>query len=377
MPRILLNLDALAHNAEQTRALARLWNVDVLPVLKAVASHPASMEVLRGHGFTRFGFAERAEPILFDGGPDVERVLIQLCPLSQAGLVVERFARSFQSTPEALSSLDAAAAALGRRHEVLLMVDLGDGREGLGIDEVADVLDRARRFRSIRIAGFGATLACLGARGPDADVIRDMSRLKDLFAGKGVADPVVSAGGSIFCHWLDAHGAGPITEVRLGDPFLLGEDIYLRRELPGGPFRRDVCMITAEVLEVRTRMMSPTPRPILHHADGQESPLPSAPALGRRVRALLDIGRFHTEAGDLACILPGAEIVGLSSGYMVLDVTNCREPVDVGQEILFHPGYWAMARAFRTQSVTIAAIRDSDLPPQLQHGYIPPCRHVS
>lgn len=376
MPDILLNLDALAHNAQQTLACSKQWKVDVLPVLKAIASHPAAIRELRKHGFARFGFAERTEPSLFESTQDVERVLIQLSPLSQASLVVAKFSRSFQSTPEALSGLDQAAAALGRTHEVLLMVDLGDGREGLRIDEVADVLDGARQLKNIRMAGFGATLACLGTRGPDEDVIRDMAWLRDLFVARGIGMPVVSAGGSIFCRWLDTNGSGPITEVRVGDPFLLGEDIYLRQKLPGGPFRQDVCMITAEVLEVRTRVINPGLRPVLHHADGQET-LPARPASGRRARALLDIGRFHTEVGDLVCLLPGAEMVGLSSGYMVLDVTNCRNPIAVGQQILFHPGYWAMARAFRTQTVTIKTMRDGDLPHYPAYDHLLPSRHVS
>jgi predicted amino acid racemase len=151
----------------------------------------------------------------------------------------------------------------------------------------------------------------------------------------------------------------------MGDPFLLGEDIYRRQDLPGGPFRKDVCRLEAEVLEVRTRRLETEAACPAHHADGLARP---AVMTGCRRRALLDMGRFHG-ATDLVAGgrrdddgltglsydgLPGAFIAGLSAGYLVLDVTNCRPAPAVGQTICFRPRYWALAAACRHPAVTIA-----------------------
>ncbi len=164
-------------------------------------------------------------------------------------------------------------------------------------------------------------------------------------------------------------GPGAITELRLGDPFILGEDIYRLQDLPGGPFRRNVCTLEAEVVEVRRRLVEPEEdeAPGRHHADHQERPA-AAPA-GLRLRALLSLGRFHTSLGSIGrqgapilsrmtCHLPGAVITGLTAGYLVLDVTECRQPVRVGRKIRFTPGYWSMAQAFRNPMVEIRATRD-------------------
>ncbi len=366
MPAILLNLDALSHNARQTRALAGRWGVAVLPVLKAVASHPAAVRTLKAAGFLRFGHAEAGEAAR--SGDLGEKTLIQLASPAQAPLVVVRFQRSFQAAPETLAALDGAAGAAGLIHQVVLMVDLGDLREGLSPEDLPEALELVRRFRHLSVTGFGATVACLGDRLPDRRLAAALADIRRLFEERGWVRPEVSLGGSVLCDWVEREGPGAITELRLGDPFILGEDIYRLQDLPGGPFRRDVCILEAEVVEIRRRLIeAPEEGPVPHHTDHQERP--DAVLTGWRLRALLAAGRFHTSLGSIdrqgapilsrmVCHLPGAVITGLTAGYLVLDVTECRRPVRVGQKICFTPGYWSIAQGFRNPMMEIRPVRD-------------------
>lgn len=373
MPRIILNLDALRHNARQARRLTERWGLAALPVLKAVMSHPAAMAALtEAGGFERFGYAEAAE--LDTNRPAFTgRTLIQLTALSRVRQTAELFQRSFQAVPEVLAALNQAAGGLGRTHEVLLMVDLGDGREGVNPEDLSELLTYAQSLPHLRVVGFGATSTCLGHRLPDEGLADDLKTLRAVCADRGLATPTVSLGGTVWAAWVERAGPGAITELRLGDPFILGKDIYRQTDLPGGPFRRDVCRLEAEVLEIRTRRLDPSQDGPDRHADG----LPQPPATsGRRRRALLDLGRFHSAAdllqdgghGDfvlsgLNCCLPGAFIAGISAGYLALDVTDCpTTDLRVGQNVCFQPSYWTLAAAFRYPGLPIFLVHDRSEP---------------
>ncbi|MDR0356578.1 MAG: alanine racemase [Deltaproteobacteria bacterium] len=369
MPVMTLNTEALAHNARKTAEYADRWGVSLLPVLKAVGSHPAALAVLREEGFARFGFAEADEPRFFGrmDGERPERVLIQLTPPSQAAKTAELFGRSCQTEPEVLQALDSAVKAAGLPgHEVLLMVDLGDGREGLPESEVAAVLDFAKGLTHVGVVGFGTTMCCLSDNRPPGDFSERLLALWDMFAEKGITEPTVSIGGSYFCGWLDENPVRPVTELRLGDPFILGEDIYREKALPGGPFRQDVCGLRVEVVELKTRWIADDDENGFGHASGQL--VPPVRRRGLRRRALVNMGRFHVGLDSpvnlrkgnprhisLPCDLPGAEIAGLTAGYLVLDVTDCPGPVKIGQKVTFWPGYWGLSQAFRNPAVKILA----------------------
>ena len=357
MPQLFLNLDALSHNAALTVANAGRWGVSVLPVLKAAASHPLAVATLMRHGFTRFGFAECTEAQAFEGHSPAEKVMICLTPLRQASLVATRFSRSAVSTVEMLQALQGAAEAAGKIHDVLAMIDIGDAREGINSEDTAEFIDVFSSFPNLSLCGFGSMFACFGREFPDPAAIARLEALKTLFREKGISDPVVSVGGSVICSWLESHKAGPITEVRLGDPFLLGADIYRHGDLPGGPYRRDVCVFCAEVLEIHERTVVATAMPPEYYTVSQDTSFFTHKE-GRRRRALLDLGFFHTEGKELACTLPGTFIAECSSGYTALDVTDCPVPVAVGNEVFFTASYWSLSKSFRSSAMPVLPVTD-------------------
>jgi predicted amino acid racemase len=359
MPEILLNLDALRQNARAAAKWGQKAALPILPVLKGLASHPAAIDVLQAEGYTRFAFADideihaagRAEkPVV---AQRENRVLMQICPLSRVAEVVATFGRSFQSQPETLQAANQAAGRLGVAHEVILMVDLKEGREGMEPAELPAVL--AQRLPHLNVAGIGLTLGCTGRRLPDDALHAELSALRGILTQHGIENPEISVGGSVFCHWLESAGKGCISEIRLGAHFMLGEDTYRNCDLPGAPYRRDVVMLAAEVLEVTNRQFDGS-IPALDETDGY--PVLPPPSTGKHCCALLDVGRVQVHLEDLVCRLPEAFVIGMSSNYMVLDVSNCHTRPAVGGRVYFNMGYWSMARLFRFVPVSVTPLGD-------------------
>lgn len=355
-------MNAVVHNLHIVNRLAAEWNFAWLPVLKMVAGYPPVADVLRANGYAVTGAADIDEHLCFATSPDPDsHVYINLVPPHLAEKVVRRFRRSAVSSPEGLLALERAAGKIGVRHEALLMVDLGDGREGPlvgpALDSLLEWIAR-KRLAHVRIVGMGVTLGCLNGLCPDetimlrlVEILHAVRRKPGLFSD---APATVSLGGSIFWNWFALHHAwlhdqlreiaGWRVELRMGDPLLLGFDMYRNEAFLGGDFRRDLFEIQAEVLEVQRKRPYPEGT---HAANGHGDHTPQDNG-GSRVQALADCGILHTDVTDLALDLPGAKALDFSGNYAVIDVTACALRPRPGDVVRFYPGYWAVARAFRT-----------------------------
>ena len=371
MPELEINLDALAHNLRLVRHREQAWGFRFLPVLKMVASHPEIVAFLRRQGYGCHGIADMTEHLLYGQEPPARagRVLINLAPPDRTDDVVRLFERSSFSCEATFRALDAAARAAGLHHEALLMVDIGDMREGIPQDEapallraVAAASQRAARGPGAHVAGIGVNLGCLYGTCPDEE---NMARLEALAARAGDllghALHRVSLGGTIFWNWFARrHGHGPhlppgcIMEFRMGDPLLLGWDMYRDQALLGGDFRQDIFRLTATVLEVTERDIRP-PRQSVHNGRG----LPAdCPVLGKRLRALVDCGSLHTDVQGLTLPRTDWRITDFSGKYAVLDVSACPQAPVTGDHVRFIPSYWAVARTCRMPHIRKTIVHD-------------------
>lgn len=334
MAEIILNLEALARNAEAARRLARSLDIELLPVMKMLDGHPAAALTLGGRGFRRLAYGGAGEARRFGGpvGWREERVMIGLTPAREAPAVAENFGRSLQSRPEILSALDEAGRALGLSHEVLLSLDLGGGREGLAdVGELGAALELTRNLTRVKVAGLAVTVGCLEGREPGPDFWPGLAGAAELMRARG-GPGLISAGGSVLLNWLDRQPPerrALISELRVGDPFFLGRDSWRNCELPGGPFRRDVLSLAGAAVEVKA------------------------------ARALVDLGRFQIGDRPLECLWPGAREIGRSAACLVLALDPEGPRPAVGERVLFRPGYWNAAVAFRNPALPIRVIPES------------------
>ena len=134
-----------------------------------------------------------------------------------------------------------------------------------------------------------------------------------------------------------------VNHARIGEAILLGRETTRRRAWPGT--HQDAIVLHAEVLECRRKRSSAGAR----GQDAFGGPGATLPA-GDRIRALANLGREDVDEKALRPREAGVQIVGASSGYLVLDVTDA-EPVRVGAELTFDPGYSALLRAMTSEYV--------------------------
>ncbi|MDQ0373130.1 alanine/ornithine racemase family PLP-dependent enzyme [Cellulomonas humilata] len=349
-PRIEIDLGVVERNTRVLVDRLAARDVRVLGVTKAVLGSPrVAAAMLRG-GAVGLGDARVENLARLDGS--VPRTLIRSPMLSQVAQVVRTATASLNTEPAVLAALDDAAAHAGIRHDVILMVELGDLREGIAVDDVSAAVKVVLASRSLRLRGLGTNLACQNGVVPDDANMDVLHRLVDRSeAQHGITLDVVSGGNSAALDWaLTTSRLGRTNELRLGEAILLGTEPLRRTPITG--LSTNAFALVGEIIEVADKPA----RPWGNQALATYGEPPSRTAGGTRRQAIVALGRQDV---DIDGLIPpaGVSVLGMSSDHLVLDIGDHR--MTVGDELCFRLGYGALVRAMTSPFVNRAEVSAS------------------
>lgn len=349
-PYLDIHLGKIRHNARFVAELCRQHRIEVVSVVKGVAADTQVACAIRESGIRAFGDSylldlERLHTL--DSG-NLKLMLIRSPSPSQA-LEVVRLANVSLNTEEfTLTRLSEAAQVLGCTHEVILMVDTGERREGVLPEQLPGLAEATIRLPGIRLVGIGAELGCWRGIIPSATNVGVLVELaRDLERRLGIALPVISGGSSnVLPLLLSGNIPTGITQLRIGETILLGRDPVTAEAIPGT--YQDTVTLYAEVIEVKEKPLA---------TEGQAglvafpNGIHRAPRSGIRRQALVATGKQEIMEDSLEPDLAGAEILGATSNHLMLDVTDAETAVRTGDILRFTLRYPAMMMAFSSPYV--------------------------
>jgi predicted amino acid racemase len=257
-PRLEIDLDKIYHNARTL--VERLTNqgISVTGVTKATLGSPQIAATLLRAGAIAIGDS-RIENItaMRRAGVSAPMTLIRSPMISQADQVVEQADMSFNTELDVIRELSSAAQQAKRVHGILLMVELGDLREGILPDDLMDTVRETLRFPNIAFKGIGTNLACRSGVSPDARNMTELSALAEsIEATFGLTVEIVSGGNSANLDWaLSGADSGRINDLRLGESILLGREPLHRQPIEG--LRTDAILLVVEVIESKVKPSKP------------------------------------------------------------------------------------------------------------------------
>ncbi len=351
-PRLEIDLDKIHHNA---RALVQRLGKRGISVTGVTKATLGSLEIaaallqagVRGLGDSRIENIEamcRADLL-------APLTLIRSPMLSQAAQVVTYADVSFNTELDVISALSSAACKAKRTHEIVLMVELGDLREGLMPSDLENTVRETLRLPNIVLKGIGTNLACRCGVSPDARNMAELSALADsIEATFGLTLDIVSGGNSANLQWaLSGVDTGRINDLRLGESILLGREPLHRQPIDG--LFTDAITLIAEVIESKVKPSQPWGE-TAQTAFGEEAPVTDR---GYISQTILAIGRQDTDPCGLRPP-PEIEILGASSDHLIID--SGRAPLSVGAEVTFQLNYSALVRATTSPFVAKIIIKD-------------------
>ena len=347
-PRLTIDLDKIEHNARTLVRLCAAHGIRVSGVTKCVCGNPAvAKAMLRG------GVAAIADSRLVNiqrlhrAGVDAAGLLLRLPALSEVEEVVDAVQVSLNSERPVLRALSEAAVRRGRRHEVVLMLDLGDLREGVWVDDFVALARDASTLPGIRIKGVGANLACFGGVVPSVDNMRVL--IEQAEAVEALLGTRLDWISGINSSGLELIAAGRmparVNHARIGEAILLGRETVRRRAWPDT--FQDAFVLGAEVLELQRKPSAPVGERS-EDAFGEQHDFEDR---GVRLRALLNIGREDVDIDGIVPEAAGIRVLGATSGYLIADVTDASRRVCVGDQLAFSLNYGALLAAMTSEYV--------------------------
>ncbi len=270
-------------------------------------------------------------------------VLLRLPMLSEIEEVVKHVDLSFNSELATMEALNKEAEKQGKKHSILLMIDLGDLREGIFYKEeekIFSTVEKVLAMSNIELYGIGVNLTCYGAIIPKNDNLSLLVEWAEKIEKKfGITLKMVSGGNSSSIY-LIGKGELPrgINNLRLGESFLLGNDTAYGEVLEGTA--GDTLVLEAQIIELQEKPSLPIGE-VGVDAFGQK---PYYEDRGIIKRAIIGIGKQDTDLDSMTPLDEKVDILGGSSDHTILDVTNSDKEYKVGDIISFHLGYGGMLK---------------------------------
>ena len=355
-PRLEIHLERLHHNARILVERLGRQGIAVTGVSKATLGLPEIVHTWVAAGIQTIG-ESRIESIeaLAASGVAVPMLLIRAPMLSQVDRVVAHAAISCNSEPLVLEALARTAANQGVRHGVVLMVELGDLREGILAVDLEAVAQRTLALPNLLLMGIGTNLGCQNGIAPNAVNMAELSRLATALEQRfAVRLSWCSGGNSANLPWLAAGGdPGRINHLRLGDALLLGREPLGRTAIPG--LYTDAITLVAEVIEAKRKPSQPWgERRCTSFATQPPLPRP-AETPDDEHRALLALGEQDVDPAGLGSPV-GVTILGASSDHLVVGCQGTAP--QVGDEQRYQLSYSALLRAMTSPFVSRCFIND-------------------
>ncbi len=338
-PVITVDLEKVEENSRVIVNFCREHGIAVMGVTKVTCGMPSVARAMISGGIRQLG-ESRIENIkrLRNSGIDVPITLLRIPPLSAAREVVMYTDCSLNSELPVMSELSAAAEELGKIHDVILMLDLGDLREGIWPDDLMTAARKVLELPGIHLRGLGTNLTCYGGVLPTQENMKTLA----LFANRieeelNISLEIVSGGNSSSLD-LVSRGQMPkrINQLRIGEAIMLGRETAFGKRWPGTS--PDAFILKAELIEVKEKPSVPKGKTGMD-AFGKK---PVFTDRGLRKRGILNIGREDVAIEGLAPVIQGVSILGASSDHLLVDITDSKKELKLGSEVGFVMDYGAL-----------------------------------
>ncbi len=339
-PKLTIDLKKLRENLDWLTGECHSIGIKVAVVTKVFCADPEICAVIEESDAD--GFADSRLQNLKIIETHKPKQLLRIAMQSEAEDVVRFADISMQSGIETIRMLGAAAEKLRKKHKIILMIDMGDLREGIFFRNEGRIFETAEAIIAepwLEFFGVGVNLTCYGGIIPDEENVGGLVKFADLLREKyNIPLPIVSGGNSSMMTMLKEHRIPKgVTQLRLGESFVLGNNT--ETGLPMDELNTDCFVLEAELVEVQPKPSKPIGTSGLN-AFGERVTFEDR---GPMLRGILAIGRQDVNPDGLTPIDPGVEIIGASSDHLLVNL-NRSPNYKVGDTIRFIPDYGALLK---------------------------------
>jgi predicted amino acid racemase len=244
---------------------------------------------------------------------------------------------------EAIIKLSEAAQEQVKKHEVIIMVDLGELREGVMPGGMMELYLQASQLPGITVAGFGTYFS--RAQGLDyiyrklIQLVHCQRTLEEKF---NTSMRLCSAGTSIVIPNLTANRLpASINHFRVGESLFLGSTLISGGTIDG--LRSDGFRLAASILELKDKPAAFTGEIPEDCESGYQGK--------KAVRVVLDVGELDVPVNHLKPVDEKVKILNAATDLLVVDLSETGKSYRLGEEIDFDLDYHALLSLMHSRYV--------------------------
>lgn len=336
-PKLRINLKQIYKNTKRVIEIASASGITVTGITKCTASNIEIAETMLKAGVNVLGDS-RIQNLKHIADIPCEKWLIRSPMLSEIDDTITYADLSLNSELITVEALNEAARKQDKIHDILLMVDLGDLREGyFNGDELIVDTRNILNLENIHLRGIGANLSCTGAVVPTPETYEKFEHLQQRLVNECGYTCEITSGGATSSLYLAENKTMPLSvnNLRIGEFILIGTDTC--DSLIDPQLHTDNFILDVQIIEIKEKPSLPIGK-IAKDAFGNT---PVFKDKGIRRRAICAVGKQDTTIDGLTPLDTALEIIAASSDHLIVDISESDYPYQIGDIISFRCSYTA------------------------------------
>ncbi|MCF8346545.1 MAG: alanine/ornithine racemase family PLP-dependent enzyme [Bacteroidales bacterium] len=282
--------------------------------------------------------------------PAIETIYIKPPAKRAVKSVVQYADISMNTEVKTIQLLSEEARRQGKKHKIIIMIELGELREGIMGEDFMAFYEEVFKLENIEVVGIGTNLTCLYGVLPNHDKLIQLCLYEQLVEAKFSRHiPFVSGGSSVtiplIFQKLLPKG---INHFRVGETLFLGTDLYNNRTIE--KMHSDVFKLFVEIIELSEKPQVPIGE-MGQNVEGQTFEFDEIDPGKRSYRAIVDIGLLDVEEGHINPVDEDISVVGASSDMFVIDLGDNEKNYKVGDLLEFRMDYMGVLRTINSRYI--------------------------
>ena len=297
-PCIKINLNKIADNARFINDRCAQSGISVVGVTKSILADINIAKILKKSGIKIFGDSRllNLQKLRTYFGYGQELVMLRTPMLSECEALIEICDTSLQTELETVQLLSRICSRKKITHNIIIMIEMDDRREGINPAEVLEFFDTVyASYKNINIIGLGTNARCISKKKPALKSIENLinlrNKIKEIY---NYRVPLISGGNSSLWKYISSGTLpGEVNQVRMGEAIFIGNETSGYEKIEG--LHDDSFVLESEVIEVKEKK-------------------------GEIYKAILALGLQDANCRHIKIENPCYEIVGQSSDHTVLEL---------------------------------------------------------
>lgn len=282
--------------------------------------------------------------------PNIETIFIKPPAKRSIANVIKYADISMNTEFETIKLLSQEAKRQHKIHKIIIMIELGELREGVLGDDFIAFYESLFTLENIQVVGLGANLSCLYGVLPNQDKLIQLSLYKELIQAKfNKKIPYVSGGSSVTIP-LIFNNILPrgINHFRVGETLFLGTDAYNHK--PIKKMHTDVFSLYSQIIELIEKPMVPNGARGTN-LEGNSFEFKKEDLGKTAYRAILDLGLLDVELSHIELVDTTITVAGASSDMVVVDLDENPKNYKVGDLLEFRLDYMGLLRTMNSKYI--------------------------